>query len=156
AMLKVPLRTVELDRSGHDPAGQPVADLPDAQRLLAAAFTTDVGFDADALQAQGGGYIWFSVAGITPSHERALDEAKARVEAGWREDEIAKRLQERAEAFLGKLKGGSNFAETARAEGLKVETVNGLKRGVASPPLSASVSDKIFATPKDAVASAEA
>jgi peptidyl-prolyl cis-trans isomerase D len=156
ATLNLPVRTVELDRSGRDPAGQPVADLPDAQRLLAAAFTTDVGFDADPLQAQGGGYIWFTVEGITPSRERTLDEVKDKVEASWREDEIAKRLQQKAEAFLGKLKGGSNFAETARAEGLKVETVNGLKRGVSSPPLSASVADKIFATPKDAVASAEA
>jgi peptidyl-prolyl cis-trans isomerase D len=121
-----------------------------------AAFSTDVGYDADPLQAQGGGYIWFSVEGITPSRERPLDEVKDKVEASWREDEIAKRLQEKAEAFLGKLKGGSNFAETARAEGLKVETVSGLKRGTASPPLSASVTDKVFATPKDAVASAEA
>ena len=81
---------------------------------------------------------------------------KDKVEASWREDEIAKRLQEKAEAFIGKLKGGSNFAETARGEGLKVETVTGLKRGVASPPLSENVAEKIFATPKDAVASAEA
>ena len=156
ATLNLPVRTVELDRSGRDPAGKPVPDLPDAQRLLAAAFSTDVGYDADPLQAQGGGYIWFSVEGTTPSRERTLDEVRDKVEASWREDEIAKRLQEKAEAFLGKLKGGSNFAETARAEGLKVETVSGLKRGTASPPLSASVTDKVFATPKDAVASAEA
>jgi peptidyl-prolyl cis-trans isomerase D len=154
ATLKLAARTVEVDRSGRDPAGQPVADLPDAQRLLASAFSSEVGFDADPLQVQGG-YIWFDVAGITPSRERSLEEVKDKVEANWREDEIAKRLKEKAQAFMDKLKGGSGFADTARSEGLKAETVTGVKRNVASPPFSANASDKLFATPKDAVASAE-
>ncbi|HEY6258288.1 MAG TPA: SurA N-terminal domain-containing protein [Xanthobacteraceae bacterium] len=155
ATLKLAARSVELDRSGHDPAGQAVADLPDAQRLLAAAFSSDVGVDADPLQMQDG-YVWYEVAGITPSHDRPLEEVKDKVEASWREDEIAKRLKSKAEEFADKLKGGSRFADLAGAERLKLETVTGLKRGVASPPFSASAADKLFVTPKDAVASAAA
>jgi peptidyl-prolyl cis-trans isomerase D len=57
--------------------------------------------------------------------------------------------------LLDKLKAGSTLAELAAADGLKVETATGLKRGAASPPLSASATDKLFVTPKDGVASAE-
>ena len=154
ASLKLSALTVELDRSGHDPAGQAVANLPDPERLLAAAFSTDIGVDADPLQVEGG-YVWFEVAGITPSRERNLDEMKDRVEASWREDEIAKRLKAKADALMDKLKGGSAFAETVKAEGLKLETVSGLKRSASSPPFSASAVDRLFVTPKNAVASAQ-
>ena len=154
ASLKLSALTVELDRSGHDAAGQAVANLPDPERLLAAAFSTDIGVDADPLQVEGG-YVWFEVAGITPSRERNLDEMKDRVEASWREDEIAKRLKAKADALMDKLKGGSAFAETVNAEGLKLETVSGIKRNASSPPFSASAVDRLFVTPKDAVASAQ-
>ena len=151
--LKLKARTVELDRSGHDPAGQAVADLPDPGRLLAAAFTSEIGVDADPLQVEGG-YVWFEVAGVTPSRERSLEEVKDKVEASWREDEIAKRLKAKADGLMDKLKGGSAFSDTASAEGLKVETVSGLKRNASSPPFSANAVDRLFVTPKDAVANA--
>jgi peptidyl-prolyl cis-trans isomerase D len=154
ATLKLAARSVELDRSGHDLSGLPVKDLPDAQRLLAAAFSTDIGVDADPLQVQDG-YVWFEVEGLTPAHERALDEVKDKVEASWREDEIAKRLRDKAAQMLDKLKAGSTLAELAGADGLKVETITGLKRGAAAPPLSASANDKLFATPKDTAAITE-
>ncbi|HEY4405457.1 MAG TPA: SurA N-terminal domain-containing protein [Xanthobacteraceae bacterium] len=153
--LKLAARSIDLDRSGHDPAGQPVKDLPDAQRLLATAFSTDVGVDADPLKVQDG-YVWYEVEGITPSHDRTLDEVKDRVEASWREDQIATRLKDKAAALVDKLKAGSTLADLAAADGLKVETITGLKRGVASPPLSASATDKLFLTPKDGAASADA
>jgi peptidyl-prolyl cis-trans isomerase D len=155
ATLKLAARSVELDRSGHDPSGIPVNGVPDAQRLLAAAFSADVGVDADPLQVQDG-YVWYEVEGITPSRDRKLDEVKDKVEASWREDEIATRLKNKAAQILDKLKAGSTLAELAAADGLKVETITGLKRGAASPPLSASASDKLFVTPKDAAASADA
>jgi peptidyl-prolyl cis-trans isomerase D len=154
ATLKLAARSVEVDRSGHDLSGLPVEDLPDAQRLLAAAFSTDIGVDADPLQVQDG-YVWFEVEGLTPAHERALDEVKDKVEASWREDEIAKRLRDKAAQMLDKLKAGSTLAELAGTDGLKVETITGLKRGAAAPPLSASANDKLFATPKDTAAITE-
>jgi peptidyl-prolyl cis-trans isomerase D len=154
ATLKLAARSVEVDRSAHDPAGEPVKDLPDAQRLLAAAFSTDIGVDADPLKVQDG-YVWYEVAGITPSHDRTLDEVKDKVAASWREDEIAKRLKDKATQLLDKLKAGSSLADVAAADGLKVETISGLKRAAASPPLSAAAIDKLFVTAKDAPGSAE-
>jgi hypothetical protein len=153
ATLKLEARTVEVDRSGRDPAGTPVK-LPDAQRLLAAAFTTDIGVERDPLQFEDG-YIWYDVAGISPSRERSLDEVKDQVEARWREQEIAARLDAKATSILDKLKAGTTLSDVAAAEHLKVETLSGLKRGQASGPLSAAGVDTVFRTAKDADGKAE-
>ena len=153
ANLKLEARTVEIDRSGRDPAGTSVK-LPDAQRLLAGAFTTDVGVERDPLQFEDG-YIWYDVAGISPSRERSLDEAKDQVEARWREQEIATRLDAKATGMLDKLKAGETLAQVAATDHVKVETLGGLKRGEASGPLSAAGVDAVFRTAKDAAGKAD-
>ena len=153
ANLKLEARTVEVDRSGRDPAGTPVK-LPDAQRLLAGAFTTDIGVERDPLQFQDG-YIWYEVTGLSPSRERSLDEVKDQVEARWRDQEIATRLDAKATAILEKLKAGETLPQAAAADRLKVETLSGLKRGEASGPLSAAGVDAVFRTAKDAAGKTE-
>ncbi len=156
ATLKLASRTIEaIDRSGRDPSGAPVTGLPDAQRLLATAFSTDIGVDRDPLQIEGG-YIWYEIAGITPSRERPLDEVKDQVEARWREQEIAARLNAKATEMLDKLKAGTSLAEVAAADQLKVESLTGIKRGEPPAPLSALTVDAIFRTAKDAAGSADA
>ena len=155
ANLKLEARTIEaVDRSGRDAAGTPVK-LPDAERLLAGAFATDVGVERDPLRFQDG-YIWYDVAGISPSRERSLDEVKDQVEARWREQEIATRLDTKATEMLDKLKAGGTLAEIAAANHLKVETLTGLKRGEPTGPLSAAGIDAVFRTAKDAVGKTQA
>jgi len=153
ANLKLEARTIEVDRSGRDPAGTPVK-LPDAQRLLAGAFTTDIGVERDPLQFQDG-YIWYEVTGISPSRERSLDEVKDQVEARWRDQEIATRLDAKATAIMEKLKAGETLLQAAGADRLKIETLTGLKRGEASSPLSAAGVDAVFRTAKDAAGKTE-
>ena len=153
ANLKLEARTVELDRSGRDPAGAPVK-LPDAQRLLPAAFTTDIGVERDPLQFEDG-YIWYDVAGISPSRERSLEEVKDQVEARWREQEMATRLDAKATGMLDKLKAGETLAQVAAADHLKVEKLSGLKRGEASGPLAAAGVDAVFRTAKDGAGKAD-
>jgi peptidyl-prolyl cis-trans isomerase D len=153
ANLKLEARTVEADRSGRDPAGTPVK-LPDAQRLLAGAFTTDIGVERDPVQFQDG-YIWYEVTGISPSRERSLDEVKDQVESRWRDQEITTRLDAKATAILEKLKAGETLTQAAAADRLKVETLTGLKRGQASGPLSAAGVDAVFRTAKDAAGKTE-
>jgi peptidyl-prolyl cis-trans isomerase D len=155
ATLKLPARSIEVDRSGHDPNGNAVEGLPDPQKVLAAAFSTDVGVDSDPLQAADG-YVWYEVDGITPSHDRTLDEVKDKVEASWREDEIAKRLQSKAMQILDQLKGGSSLSDVAAAEKLAVQTITGLKRGATSALLSPGAIDQIFRAARDAPAVADA
>ena len=80
-----------VDRSGRGPDGKPIADLPKAPDVIAAAFSSDVGVDNDALQLPNGGYLWYDVTGITPSRERTLDEVKDQVD-----DALARRRDRQA------------------------------------------------------------
>jgi peptidyl-prolyl cis-trans isomerase D len=153
--LKLSVRTVELNRSGQTPAGAAITDLPEQERLLAAAFSADAGVENDPLQTEGG-YIWYEVAGTTPSRDRTLDEVKDQVEAAWRNDEIAARLKAKAAQMVEKLKTGTFFAELAAAEKLKLETATDIKRGNAKPPLSERTIEVVFRTAKDGFGSAEA
>jgi peptidyl-prolyl cis-trans isomerase D len=154
--LKLNVRTIEaVDRSGRDPSGTPVADLPAGVDVVASAFATDVGVENDPVQTKDGGNIWYDVVGVTRSRERALDEVKDKVEAGWRADQIAERLAAKATDMVDKLKAGAPFAEVAAANGLKVESKSGVQRGRAADPLSSRAIDAVFRTAKGAPGSAE-
>jgi peptidyl-prolyl cis-trans isomerase D len=153
--LKIESRTLEVDRSGRDQSSTPVANIPEAQRLLTAAFAAEIGSDNDPLQSNGG-YIWYEVAGITPERDRTLEEVKDQVEARWREDQVASRLRTKATQLLDKIKAGTSLADAAAADGLKVVSKAEIKRGTPSPPLSDRTVDAIFRTAKDGVASAPA
>jgi peptidyl-prolyl cis-trans isomerase D len=155
AKLKLPVTTYEVDRSGRDPDGKPIVNIPHATDVIKAAFTSDVGVDNDPIDADGG-YIWYDVAAITPARERTLDEVKTEVEQRWRDDEIASRLKSKANDLLGKLNSGERLGALASAEGLKVETANNIKRGAASGAISAQMTDAVFQTAKDAYGSVPA
>jgi peptidyl-prolyl cis-trans isomerase D len=143
-----------VDRSGRGPDGKPIPDLPQRPNLVTAAFGSDVGADTDALQLPGGGYLYYNVAGITPSRERSLDEVKAKVEQQWRDDEIAKRLKAKAEDLIGKLKSGGTLAQLATESGLQLQKAADLQRGKPSGFLPAKLIETVFRTPKDTAASA--
>jgi len=144
-----------VDRSGRGPEGTPVTGLPQTPNVVSAAFASDVGVDTDALQLPNGGYLYFDVTGVTPSRERSLDEVKDQVAARWRDDEIAKRLQTKADDLIGKLKAGTPFAQIANEAGLKVETAADLQRGKRGGFVPAKVVESVFRTPKGVPASVE-
>jgi len=151
---KVPVASYELDRSGRDPSGKPVSNLPHASELLSAAFASDVGVDNDPIQADGG-YIWYDVVGITPARDRSLDEVRSQVEARWRDDELASRLKAKAADILDKLKSGTAFDTAAKAAGLQIQTSDGLKRDKPTGGVSGRMLSSIFHTAKDAFGTAE-
>jgi peptidyl-prolyl cis-trans isomerase D len=141
--------TIEaVDRSGRAPDGNPVSGLPQTPNVITAAFGSDVGVDTEALQLPNGGYLYFDVTGVTPSRERLLDEVKDQVAARWRDDEIAKRLQSKADDLLGKLKAGTPFAQVASEAGLKVETATDLQRGKPGGFVPTKLVEVAFRTPK--------
>jgi peptidyl-prolyl cis-trans isomerase D len=139
-----------VDRSGRLPSGQLVANIPRGLDVVSQAFNSDVGVDNDPIQFNGG-YVWYDVVGITPSHERNLDEVKDQVEARWRDDQITSRLRTKATEMVQKLDQGGNLADEAAAAGLKVETASGFKRDASPPGLPASVVAAAFRTAKDGV-----
>jgi peptidyl-prolyl cis-trans isomerase D len=151
---KLPVMTYDVDRSGRDPNGNPVANLPHAAEVINAAFASDVGVDNDPIAADGG-YIWYDVAGITPARERTLDEVKSQVEQRVREDAIASRLQTKATDLVDKLKNGNAFDAVAKADGLTVQTADKVKRDRATGFVSAKVARAVFHTAKDGFGSTE-
>jgi peptidyl-prolyl cis-trans isomerase D len=144
-----------IDRSGRGLDGKPVAGLPQTPNVVSAAFASDVGVDTEALQLPGGGYLYYDVTGITPSRERPLEEVKDQVTTRWRDDEIAKRLQAKADDLVAKLKAGTPFAQVANEAGLKIETAKDLQRGKGGGFVPAKTIEAVFQTPKGTPASAE-
>lgn len=144
-----------IDRSGRGPDGKPVPDLPNVANLVNTAFGTDVGADSEPLQLPGGGFLYFDVTGITPAHDRPLDEVREQVAARWRDDEIAKRLQAKSDELLAKLKAGTPIAEVASANGLSVQTAKDLQRGRPAPNIPAKLLDAVFTTAKGGVGATE-
>ena len=144
--------TLDIDRSGRDPSGKLVANMPAAGDVISGAFSNDVGVDTYPIEAAAG-YVWYEVEAITPARDRTLDEVKGEVEQHWRDDEIAKRLKTKAADMLDKLKNGNALDALATADGMKVQTTPNLKRGVSSPGISPKVIDAVFHTAKDAFGS---
>lgn len=135
--LNLKLRTIDaIDRSGRNPDGEPVADLPAGVDVVNGAFGTEIGNENDPLTLPTGGFVWYEVTNLTPSRERPLEEVKDKVEARMREEETARRLNAKATELLDKLNGGTSVADMAAAAGLKVETQSGLRRqgGAPMPP----------------------
>jgi peptidyl-prolyl cis-trans isomerase D len=155
---KLGLKSVSIegvDRSGRGIDGKPVAGLPQSPNVISAAFASDVGVDTEPLQLPGGGYVYFDVTGVTPSRERPLEEVKDQVVARWRDDEISKRLQAKADDLVGKLKAGTSFAQAASETGLTVQTAKDLQRGKPGGFVPAKTIEAVFRTPKGIPASAE-
>jgi len=144
-----------VDRSGRGLDGKPVTGLPQTPNVISAAFAGDVGVDTDPLQLPGGGYLYYDVTGVTPSRERPLEEVKDQVTARWRDDEIAKRLQAKADDLVGKLKAGTSFAQAASEAGLNVQTAKDLQRGKSGGFIPAKTIEAVFRTPKGTPATAE-
>jgi peptidyl-prolyl cis-trans isomerase D len=150
-----PLTIEAVDRSGRDPSGAVVPLLPAGIDVLTPAFATGKGVEADAIRLEGGGYLWFEVADITPSKERTLEEVKDRVEARWRDDQIGERLRKKSAEMLERLKAGEAFGAVAAANDLKVETASDLRRNARADNLSPAAIAIVFRTPKDTVAGAD-
>jgi peptidyl-prolyl cis-trans isomerase D len=154
--LGLKVREIEaVDRAGNGPDGKKIADLPKRPDAVAAAFNTDVGVDNDALQLPDGGYLYYNVSGITPSHDRKLSEVKAKVERDWRNDQIAKKLKAKTDAMVAKLKGGAKLADLASADGLKVQKASDLQRGKPAGFVPTPLVNAAFATPKGKPGSVE-
>jgi peptidyl-prolyl cis-trans isomerase D len=144
-----------VDRAGRGLDGQPVAGLPKAPDVITPAFTTDIGVDSEALQIQGGGYLWYDVGGITRARDRTLEEVKDQVAARWRDDEAATRLQAKTDDMLAKLKAGTSLADLAKEIGFTVGSTAGIQRGKPTPQTPAKLIDAVFKTPKGAPGVAE-
>jgi peptidyl-prolyl cis-trans isomerase D len=151
AAQKLGLKAVTIDavdRSGMLPNGQPASDIPPGLDVVSQAFNSDVGVDNDPISFRGG-YVWFDVLGITPPHDRTLEEVKSQVEARWHQDQVVGKIRTIANDMVLKLGHGGKLADEAAAIGSKVETAANFKRQASVPGLPEGVIAAAFRTAKD-------
>lgn len=153
---KLTLTKIEgVDRQGKLENGTQV-EIPNAQKVLAAAFESDVGVENDPVDLGNNGYVWFDVAKVDPARTRTFDEAKADVTKAWHDDAVRKAVAENAQKAVEELnKGSLTLEELAKRDNVEVQTAINVGRG-GTPELGRAATNIAFATPADRFASAEA
>ncbi len=140
-----------VDAQGKDPSGKAVT-LPDAAELLRSVFASDVGLDEAPIATKDGGFVWFSVNKVVPSHERSFEEARPQVEAQWRAEQVDKALSAKASDLVKQLRDGASPADVAKSVSATVRAVADIHRDDKNLP--ETVVAAIFREPADGVGSA--
>ncbi len=136
-------RTVDaLDAKGYDRNHKPVEALVDGPALLKAAFQTEIGDYTEVLQAANGGNVWYEVAGIDPARKLPLADVKGKVEAGWRADEIERRLAAAGDAIVKAVNSGQTIAAAAKGHAAAMSATNIGRSG--SPDIAPQVAASLF------------
>ncbi|MCX5511519.1 hypothetical protein OH705_27070, partial [Pseudomonas sp. BJa3] len=86
------------------------------------------GVDLDPLTLQKGGYLWYKVDKIIPERDRTLEEAKQEALSQWKNEEIQRLLDEKAQNALKQLAEGKSFISLARTLGVKKQTTQTIHR----------------------------
>lgn len=108
------LRVVEaVDQSGKAPDGQAVADIPEAAKMLALAFRTDPGVEADPVPLGSSGFAWFDVLAVTPERQKPLEEVRVEATERWTRAEMANRVEALARTLRDRLAAGEEFGKIA-------------------------------------------
>jgi peptidyl-prolyl cis-trans isomerase D len=145
---KLQLKSVVLDgvdASGHDLKNNEIKDLPG--NLVSEVFKTEEGVEPLPIQLDDGGYVWFEIGGITPAHDRKIDEVKAKVIADWTAEQEKLALAKKAEEVTKQISGGAKVEDVATNLKLAVETKNDLKRGLTDEVLGSAAIGAAFGGP---------
>jgi peptidyl-prolyl cis-trans isomerase D len=137
-----------VDRSGRDPAGTILSDLPESNELLRDAFETEVGVENPPLNIGANGFLFYEVGAITPGRERPLDEVRDRVLADWTAQETTTLLAARAAEIQKQVADGKALAEVATELGLEAQTRFGLDRNADDADLGRTGVTAAFGVPK--------
>ncbi|MEO3385847.1 SurA N-terminal domain-containing protein [Mesorhizobium sp. CAU 1741] len=121
--------TVEaVDRSGRNPEGTILTDLPESRLLLQEAFETEQGIENPPLNLGSTGYLFYEVTQVDAARDRELDEVRERVVEDWTANERSTRLSERAAEIEQRLADGTPFSELAEELDVELQTKRGLTR----------------------------
>lgn len=154
----VKLRVVEavgVDRTGKTADGKPGFDIPDAERLLTAAFESDKGAsDRDVVELSDG-QAWLEVGDIVPARQKPFEAVSGEVKTLWLEAETRKAIAAYGDALVERIKKGEKIEDVAKAEGAKLETTEPFKRTAPVVGLSTGATRVAFTLPVGGVAASE-
>lgn len=140
----VPLTSV--NEKGLSPDQQNIAEaytklVPD---LLKRAFEINVGEDAGMFSTSSGGYLWFDVTRIAPSHQMTFEEIKDKLTEEWKQDALKKQARDKAQSIIEQLKSGISFEEIAKKENISIKVIEDLTRNDSTLDLPPSSVKDIF------------
>ncbi len=148
AAAKVKLKVVTIDavsRAGEAPDGSTIKDIPESDKLLAAAFETDTDVENPGLPIGSSGFVFYEVKGVTPARDRTLDEAHDKAVAAWKKEEADRLLSTKAEEARKRLTEGTALDTIATDLGLEKQTKRGLKREADDADFGADGVEAVFA-----------
>lgn len=144
------LKTIAaVDRGGLGEDRDRIADLPGGDAVVVGAFESDVGIENDAIRTEENGYVWYEVTDVIPESERVLADVRDSVVEAWKQNEIDKKLAEKADSILSRLQSGEPIADLAEDLAFEVKTATQLTRTMpATEDLSTSAIAAAFDGPK--------
>lgn len=151
ARFKLKVISAEVDPDGNGVTGEPVTDLPEQAALIKAVFAAEEGSENEPISASHG-FVWYSVAKVTPGRDRTLDEVKDKAITAWTDAEAQTRLAARADELAKAVKSGTPLDDVAKTASVEVETASGITRQSTDAGLGAEGIQTAFAGPKGHVA----
>ena len=146
--LNLPFTKIDaVDASGRDKTGSLITSIVDPATVIPAVFGSEVNIDNEALALRDGGYVWFSVDGITPSRERNFEEAREQVKAAWLDDERSRLISQKASELVQKINQGAAISAVADEMSSKMMTVQGVTRASRDNGLPATALAQAFLSP---------
>ncbi|WP_342641765.1 SurA N-terminal domain-containing protein [Rhodoligotrophos ferricapiens] len=147
--LDLPVIQVDaIDRSGNGPDGKPVTNVPARDKVVAAAFESDVGVENDAISTDDDGYVWFEVAEVTPETVKPLDEVRPEIVELITAERRQEALEQKARDLAADLRDGQKTMEQIAQElSLPIATTPPLKRGGEAPNFGRAAVTSLFSTP---------
>lgn len=132
--------------AGVDKDGKPVV-LPDQDEVLKAVYSSDVGLDTDALQANDG-YVWYQVREVIPSALKPLDKVKAQVESDWAASQLRDLASKKARDIIAKAGDTTKLESLATELNGTIKSVTGLKRNATSEEFDGVATLALFSAPE--------
>jgi peptidyl-prolyl cis-trans isomerase D len=118
-------------RDGRGPGGQPNQQLP--PKVLETAFNLPAGGESDVTELGdgSGSYFLVKVDKVIAPHIPPMEEIKPVITQVWKQREIVKALEAKAQALTARMQKGETLDAVAAAEHLQVTKVAGLSRQTA-------------------------
>lgn len=147
-------RVQAVDRSGKDPEGKTIADIPNSARILRTAFDSDVGVENDPIDLDNGGFVWVDVTEVIPEKLKPFDKVKPEAKKSYIADKRSIALAENARALAERAKSGIALVELAKEIGSNRLKTDPIKRSGRIDGLSPAAIAQAFSLPQGGTGSA--
>ena len=142
----LPITSVTIDAKGNNLQGKPVENIPNKENLVGGIFNATVGVDSDPLTGEEG-VQWYQADEVIASRDRSVDEVRQAAIAAWKQQEMDRRVLQKAESINAELAKGKSLTQIASENNITVQQANALTRLGTGVDLSKEALAAIFSGP---------